>query len=180
MASQVSKKGLPSRYAKIYDHFYGKFAKQKKYVITDAYKSEIISHIITYGGVSFNDLAIIDAFMIYKTPLHVTKVLKQYTIGQANKAYDIAVRHMYSPQNIAMAVNGYYNVKNGTKISEYDFGGKKYIVRALNKAGIEYREQLYKHLSNGWYYLWTIPGCGDAARQKILIAIDDWAGKKGF
>ena len=62
-------------------------------------------------------------------------------------------------------------------ISKLDFNGAQYIVNALHKSGIYTKRQLYKHLSLGYYYLWSIPGCGNIAIQKILRAIDKWENR---
>jgi hypothetical protein len=86
---------------------------------------------------------------------------------------------MYSPLNIKIAVPTYYTIrsKKKTPLCVEDFDDKKYILNALKKSGIIYREQLLRHLDIGWYYLWTIPRCGDNARQIILQAIDRWNNK---
>lgn len=95
------------------------------------------------------------------------------------RSVESAIRHLRGPQCISFLDPSYYDkytIKGGNvhPLSKYDFGGKQYIVTALNNCGIKTREALLKHLSNGWYYLWTIPGCGDTARQYILMALDQW------
>jgi hypothetical protein len=93
------------------------------------------------------------------------------------KDYQIAKRHMYAPNSIRIAIPKFYKIKinhEETKLHKSDFDDQKYIMTALEKSGIDTREKLFKHISLGWYYLWTIPGCGDAARQSILMAIDKW------
>lgn len=62
-------------------------------------------------------------------------------------------------------------------IVKMDLDGAQYIVTALRKSGIFTKKQLYKHLSLGYYYLWSIPGCGNVAIQKILKAIDKWENR---
>ena len=95
------------------------------------------------------------------------------------KQFETAWTRMYYPKNIAIAIPWFYDIppyitdgKATMAINKDDFGGKKYIVTALNKSGIYYRCQLKKHLSLGWRYLWTIPGIGNYAKQIILTAID--------
>ena len=81
---------------------------------------------------------------------------------------------MYIPVNIKITIPNYYNIKNNeeTILHKEDFGNDKYIINRLNESGILTREQLNRHLEAGWYYLWTIPGIGEASRQKILKALD--------
>jgi hypothetical protein len=163
----------PTEYSKIYDEIYGNFAKKEKYEVTTEYKGEIMDYI--FSDMSFQDSTAIKAYCKYHDFNRAAKI-SGMDKKVLMKNYEVARRHMYSPKNIATAINGYYiiNKKNQYELKAEDFGGSKYIITALNKSGIHTKEQLYKHLSNGWWYLWTIPGCGDGARQKILTAIDKW------
>lgn len=166
----------PTEYSRLYDNLYGQFAKQKKYVVTDEYKSVLMDNIFT--TLPENEQTAIKLITRGHSYDHAAK-LARMDKKVLVKSYTTGYRHLQSPQNIAIAVNGYYDITSGPKtpLTEEDFGNRKYVLTALKKAGIIYREQLFKHLNNGWRYLWTIPGCGDGARQYILTAIDRWDGK---
>lgn len=170
------KRLVPTDYTKIYNYFYEKFAKQKKYEISDQTKADIIDMI--FNDISFSEQIAIKSVIRFKSYVNGYDAASKSTgIPKSTlmKQFETATKHMYSPKNIGTAVNGYYYVRGAeTILTKMDFSGKQYIVTALERAGIRSREQLFKHLNNGWYYLWTIPGCGDGARQKILMAIDKW------
>jgi hypothetical protein len=162
-------------YANIYDKYYGKFAEKIKYSISEGTKTTIIGRI--FKTLPFQDQQAILIMVRYKSYEIASRILgidKRKLI----KNYDIAVRHLYSPKNITKAAPKYYTMPktHRTEITSDDFENR--ILNSLKKSGIIYREQLYRHLDMGYYYLWTIPGCGDAARQKILMTIDKWNGKK--
>jgi len=95
--------------------------------------------------------------------------------------YNLAIKYMYRPLNIAKAVPKFYDVKRYSytdkQLTKLDFNNKQYIITALNRSGIYTKEQLLKHLSLGYFFLWTIPGIGDTARQIILKTLDRWNGK---
>ena len=169
---------VPTVHTKLYDKYYKKFADQIKYEITNGTKAKIMDQIMR--ELTWNDQTALRAMVTY----HSYEVASKNT-GIDKKTlqhhYDIAVRHIYSPRYISMAVPKYYKLKNYNDTKELtadDFGGKTYIVNALKKkSGIYYKEQLLKHLSNGWYFLWTLPGCGAGARMTILMSIDKWTGR---
>lgn len=169
---------LPTDYSKIYDYFYKKFADQVFYSIKNPTKSKVIDNI--FRNMSWDDQEVIRARVKYAS-LSYDKIVKMTGIPKVKltKKMDNATRHMYSPQNISIAVPRYYKIKskNQHKITEADFGGNKYITNRLIEAGLDTREKLLRHLHNGWYFLWTIPGCGDNSRQKILLAIDRWTAE---
>ena len=167
-----------TEYSRIYDYFYKKFADRVKYKITNGSKVKIIDQI--FKDISWDFQTAIRAGVKYNgfstwTKTKITKIEAK----QLAKTFDTAMKHMYSPNNIRLAVPKYYNIrsKKKTPLTKEDFGHKTYVLTALQRSGIIYREQLLKHLDIGWYYLWTIPGCGDVARQIILRAIDKWNGK---
>jgi hypothetical protein len=169
---------LPTVYTKLYDKYYKQFADQVKYTIKNGTKSKIMDRIMR--ELSWNDQTALRAMVTY----HSYEVASKNTgidKRTLQKHYDIAVRHIYSPKYISMAVPKYYKLKNYNNAKELtaeDFYGKKYIVNALrNKSGIIYKEQLLKHLNNGWYFLCTLPGCGTGARMTILMSIDKWSGR---
>ena len=166
---------LPTDYSKIYDYFYKKFAYQVFYTVKNPTKSKVIDKI--FRNMSWDDQEVIRARVKYAS-LSYDKIVKMTGIPKVKliKKMDNATRHMYSPQNISIAVPRYYKIKSKKqhKITEFDFDGNKYIANRLIEAGLDTREKLNRHLKNGWYYLWTIPGCGDSSRQKILMAIDKW------
>lgn len=170
--SRINKLGVSTKYVKIYDHVYSKFAKEKSYEPSNAYKTEIIATI--FNKMEMRHSMAIEAYVRYKDFKKAAKMMGCSPKLFSN-VYDNAMRHMYSPQNIATAVLNYYEIEGDeTPLTDFDFGGRKYIMTALGKAGLYSKERLMKHLSNGYYYLWTIPGCGDVARQTILIAVDKW------
>ena len=176
----ANKLQLPTEYSKIFDYYYEKFNSQmkRKRKISPDTKASIIDYIFT----KICDPADVEAIRVnVKYHGDCKKASKMMFIDarRLSKIYDKAVKKMYWTENITRAIPNYYKVdeKGATKLTKYDFGEKQYIITALNKTGIYYKEQLLKHLSNGWYYLWTIPGCGDAARQRILMTIDEWNGR---
>ena len=168
-------------YSKIYDQFYSQFAKQAKYKITNKTKVNIIANIFEHMSLS-DQIAIRSAIVYHYNFELAAKNLNGMSKKKLSQQYETAVFHMYYPSNISLAVPKYYKVNTKTKnphivLKESDFGGNKYIITALEKkSGIIYREQLLKHLSNGYLFLWTLPGCGDKARRSILMAIDKWNG----
>jgi hypothetical protein len=177
MGQRVNRFDTPSENSKIYDYFYKEFAVKSKYKISNEYKATIIEEIFKDLDYDFKE-----AVRIYLRNRNYANpsVWKKYDKKAIVKKFELVKRHMWSPKNIELAVKGYYSNKRlcKTKLTKYDFGDKAYILNALvNKYGIEYKEQLLKHLNNGWFFLWCIPGCGDGARQEILIAIDKWNGK---
>jgi hypothetical protein len=180
-ARTIKRTDKPTENSRIYDAVYGYLAVKNNYKITNKYKSQLISQI--FESLS-DDEQRITKYMI-KTKFNSSEAIRRYNLDmtekQFNRIYDRARRRMYSPQNIALAINGYYDIPEdkGTPILETDFPGDIRVYNALRNSGFYYREQLYKHLNNGWYYLWTIPKCGDISRQLILRAIDNWEGR-GF
>ena len=171
------KNEIQTEYSKIYDHFYKRIADKVGYKITNATKVKIIDRI--FKDLSWDDQTAIRATIKYEGyNRNTTSKITGIESKKLFKSFDIASRHMYYPKNIKLAVPKYYTVRSKKKkvLTAEDFGGKKYVLNALSKSGIIYKEQLMKHLELGWYYLWTIPGCGDVARQIILKAIDRWLG----
>lgn len=172
---KATSNNLPTDYSKIYDYFYRKFADQVFYKIKNPTKSKVIDTI--FRSLSWDDQQAIRARVKYSSHTydHMSKITG-IPKKKLQKNMDIATRHMYSPQNISIAVPRYYKIKSKKqhKITEFDFDGNKYIANRLIDAGLDTREKLNRHLKNGWYYLWTIPGCGDSSRQRILMAIDKW------
>ena len=165
--------------SKIYDYFYKRFTDHIKCEVATSTKSKRIDEIMS--DLNWDDQEVIRARIKYSnlnydTMSKITNIPKKKLI----KKMDIATKHMYSPKNIRIAVPKYYKItkKNQTKLTESDFGSSIYILNRLHESGIMTREQLFRHLELGWYYLWTIPGCGDASRQIILMAIDKWKSKK--
>jgi len=163
--------------SRIYDHIYGHIASKENYKITNATKSSRIEKILT--TMDFDEKTILRAcckYFNYDETFEMAAKVSKIDKKRLAKYYKLAKRHMYSPNNIRLAVPGFYNITklNQKSLTKEDFYGQQYIVTALNKSGIDTREKLLKHLSLGWYYLWSIPGCGDNARQYILMAIDKW------
>lgn len=164
----------PTEYSKIYDEIYGPFAEKEKYEVTTEYKGEIIDYI--FSDIDFQYTTALRAFIKYHHDYTIASKMSKIDKKTLMKNYEIGRKRMFAPKHIASAINGYYDIKKKDQhiLTAEDFGRAKYVVTALNKSGIYTKEQLYKHLSNGWWYLWTIPGVGDGARQKILTAIDRW------
>ena len=177
-------------YMRIYDHYYGKFVKsmnrnkrKRSFSVSPSRQVQVIDTILS--SLSYEHANALKLMIRWND---LTKASKVSSIPKSKigKYYETATRHMYSPKNIELAVPGYFpkprtekDKETFTLLKAEDFGNCKYIVSALQKkSDIYYREQLMKHISAGWYYLWTIPGCGDAARMKILMAIDKWDGKE--
>lgn len=174
-------------YAAIFDYFYGKFIKsmrnrgKKPFVVSINKQMYVIDNILTSMPYEYsNAIKLKMKYGNFITASKVSSIDKKKLSGY----YDTAVKRMYSPKNIEMAVPGYYpkprteeDEANFHRLTEADFGNCKYILTALHKSNIYYREQLMQHFSLSWFYLWTIPGCGDGARQKILLAIDKWEGR---
>lgn len=175
--SRVNPADIPTEGSKIYDYFYKEFAVQSKYKISNEYKASIIETIFRELDYDYKEAVRV---FIRNNKYANSAVWSGYDKKTIIKRFEVAKRHMWSPKNIELAVNGYYTDKKlcKTRLTKRDFGDKTYILNALaNKSGIMYKEQLLKHLDNGWYFLWCIPGCGDGARKEILIAIDKWNGK---
>lgn len=166
----------PTDYSKLYDQIYGRFATQRKYSVTTDYKATLMDNIFTTLPVDEITAVrvMLKGYGSYDHAAKIAKMDKKVLL----KSYELGMKHLLSPNNIAIAVNGYYDIK-GTKtpITKWDFDERQYIVSGLAKSGIIYREQLYRHIDNGWYFLWTIPRCGDVARQSILKAFDKWGYK---
>lgn len=162
---------------RIYDYFYGAGKLYMAIYLDDEIKSNKIDEI-------FNTLPFEEQNVI-RTCVHHSRIGNKSIWNSLNerrklmKKFETASRHMYYPSNIEIAIPGFYKCtgKRLTKITEVDFG-KKYIVTALNRSGIYYKEQLKIHLDNGWRFLWTIPGIGDGARISIITAIDNGYFKK--
>lgn len=176
----MSKKvDLPTDASYIYDMIYGHLNKNNK--LSSSTKSARIEKIL--ADMDFEEKTVIRACCRYETiGAGIDVAVKMTNINRKKviRLFKQIKRHMYSPLNISIAIPNFYKLKlnDETKFTDSDFGGQKYISRALIKAGLDTREKLYKHLSLGWYYLWTIPGCGDNARQSILISIDNWCDTK--
>ena len=165
---------VPTEYSKLYDEIYGTIAYKKRYRCSTSTKSDRMDRILSQ--------------LDYKDVVSIRSYYKYHDFGKAAKLsgmdkrilaknFDIAKRHLYSPKLITIAMPYYYSIaKSDTqhKLTIDDFEGNKYILSALERSGLDTRERLLKHLANGWYFLWTIPGCGDNARQCILMAIDKW------
>ena len=175
-------------YAAIFDTFYGKFVRsmrtrgKKAFVVSINKQIYVIDNILASMPYEYSNA--IKLKMKYGNFITASKV-SSISKKMLTSYYDTAVKHIYAPKNIEMAVPGYYpkprteedETENYHRLTEADFGNCKYIITALHKSNIYYREQLMQHLSLSWFYLWTIPGCGDGARQKILLAIDKWEGR---
>ena len=165
-----------SENAKIYDKYYLSLAKKAKYRVGLTRKVKAIDKILR--DLSWDDQQIIRAcsrYCNYHTASVITKIDKKKLI----KGLDTATRHLYSPENISIAIPKYYKIKGKvTEFTDSDFSGNRYIRNRLVISGITCREQLLKHLEAGWYYLWTIPGIGDASRQRILMTLDKWNEEK--
>jgi len=173
-----------TEYSKIYDHFYTQFYNDVKKAgvgIRNSTKTARVREIL--DQLSHEDRAdILDYFHYRQFQNPNAWKSRGIDMKKLIKRFDTCSRYMYSPKAIETAVPGYYTRYNDLKdkeFNEWDFGGKKYILTALNKAGIYNREQLYAHLKFGWYFLWTIPGCGDGARQRILMALNVWENVYG-
>lgn len=164
----------------IYDVIYGPIANKENYKVSNSTKSARIEQIL--ATMDFEEKTVLRACCKYQglyssgTASKVTKIEQK----RLAKIYKQARRHMYAPNNIRIAIPKFYKISkvHQKKLSEYDFDGQKYIYTALLKSGLDTKEKLVKHLSLGWYYLWTIPGCGDNARQTILLTIDKWNSNK--
>ena len=160
-------------YKNIYLDLYKKFAIQMDDYKTDTKYISKVSSVVETLPIS-EQIAIRAYYRYgdYHKASEMTKV-EQKTFS---KSISSAKRHLESPINIATVVPGYYDtdIQNRTTLSLADFNNKQRVINSLNKAGIFYKEQLIKHLSNGWNYLWTIPGCGEGARKLILLALDKW------
>ena len=168
---------------KIYNYFYNKaiekynqYHPDYKFTITDKEKSDAIDDI--FSSLPFEEIEAIRV-CIHHSYIENKNVWKDRDKRAMLKRFNIATRHMHYPANICKAVSEFYNTNpDGNSyihlLYNEDFGFCRYIVNALNKSGIYSREQLMRHLSLGWEYLWSIPGCGDGARQEILRAIDRW------
>lgn len=175
-----------TEYEKLYYCFYEKFVNQIGYKPSKTEINDGIAAIIS--NLEWSEAEVLRAYARYVFSKKPAKDDTIFGLAERNtgisskklyKKFNIAKRHLYAPNNISLLVPNYYklppkDVREYHKLTKEDFDGSKYIVTALNKSQIYYMEQLKKHLSNGWYYLWTIPGIGDNGRQKILIAIDNW------
>jgi len=168
-----------TEYSRIYDHFYAKFyndVKKSGVGIRNNTKTSRIRKIL--DQLSYEDRSdILDYFHYRQFKNPNAWKSKGIDMKKLTKRFETCSRYMYNPKFIEIAAPGYYTRYNNLKIkifNEWDFGGKKYVITALNKAGIFNRDQLYAHLKHGWYFLWTIPGCGDGARQRILMTLDEW------
>ena len=168
-------------YTRIYNELYKKFAKQMP-----DYKENGDEFYIENMQTVINRLPVSEQIAIrsyyrygnYHRASAMTKV-EQKTFS---KSISSARRHLESPNNINTIVPGYYSIdlpEEPTKLTKEDFGNNQRIVNRLEESNIFYKEQLIKHLSNGWNYLWTIPGCGEGARKLILLALDKWDIKIG-
>lgn len=174
-------------YTTIFDYFYGRFVRDMKKRGNKGFSVNINKQISVidniFASMPYEYSNAIKLKIKYKDFIRASKVSsidKKKLVGY----YDTAVKHMYYPKNIELAVPGYYpkprteeDEENFHKLIESDFGNNKRIITALHKSNIYYREQLMQHLSLSWFYLWTIPGCGEGSRQGILMAIDKWEGR---
>ena len=163
--------------SKIYDDVYGHIAIKEHYKITNRTKSARIEKIL--ADMEFEEKTALRCYCKYKglsNGINIAAKVSKVSKKKLLKSYKLAKRHMYAPNNIKIAIPRFYKLrkKNQRRLTEYDFDGQKYILNALLKSGIDTKEKLYKHLSLGWYYLCTIPGCGSNARISILSAIDRW------
>jgi len=178
MAKRINKLGTPTEASRIYDHYYAHLAAKENYEITNDYKTLIIEDIFKQLDYDYKEAIRLNVKNANIMNPSVWKKIDKKTYA---KNLAIGNRHMMSPLSIGKAISGFYSNKSlcKTLLTKWDFGGKQYIITALNKKSeIYYKEQLLKHLSMGWHYLWTIPGCGDGARQSILEAIDKWNEKE--
>ena len=183
-------------YTKIYDYFYGKFVRamnkkgKRPFKVSPSRQVQVIDTIL--NELPFEQATAIKLMIKYDRNAILASKISSMSKDKIVKSYDTAVRHMYFPKNIEFAAPGYYPKPRSlddrenpefeneefTRLRDSDFGNSKYVLSALQKkSNIYYREQLYKHLELGWYYLYTLPGCGDGARIKILMALDKWEGK---
>lgn len=181
---RVSGKTL-KEYTLIYEHFYGKFVRsmrgKRPFRVSPQRQVTVIDTVLASLPYEYaNAVRLKMKYLNFTTASKVSSIPKK----KLTSYYDTAVKRMLSPKNIELAVPGYYpkprteeEEVNFHRLTEEDFGNNKYVITALHKSNIYYREQLMKHLSTTWFHLWTIPGCGDGARQKILLAIDKWEGR---
>lgn len=169
----------------VYETFYGTIRKRLTFsdelsTPTDAKKVEMIKEILA-DMPYINQIAIISCTN-YST-YHAASSITGIEVNRLKKSFELGIKILHYPKNIEIAIPGFYNYgieeDYCTPLRKEMFGDRKYIVTALNKSSIVYKEQLMRHLSLGWYYLWSIPGCGDAARQAILKAIDNWKLEEG-
>ena len=164
---------MSREHIKIYDAVYSNLFKTKLAEPSDIGKEVLAKEIIE--DLPVNEQIAIRAFYRYGD-YHKASVMTNVNQKTFSKSIDSALRHMRSPEHIRKASPSYYDINTVVAIpmTKEDFGNKTYILHALNKSGFYYREELIKHLSLGWKYLWTIPGCGEGARQMILEALDKW------
>ncbi|MBR6289165.1 MAG: sigma-70 family RNA polymerase sigma factor [Acholeplasmatales bacterium] len=160
-------------YIRIYDDIYRKFAEQMKDY--DENDNHIAVVAVVVDNLPPHEQIAIRSFYRYGD---YHKAAKMTNVDQKtfSKSVSSARRHLESPNNIALVVPDYYKIDydNSKALTKEDFGNKQYVITQLHRSGIYYKEQLIKHLSNGWNYLWTIPGCGEGARKLILLALDNW------
>ena len=187
---------MNTEYTKIYDHFYGNHAKAARYNPSDDEKIKAISYIFNAVNNWREQQAVracvrYNAFGVggYTSAVKNTGISKKELV----KYYEQGKRHMYAPLMIAIAVPGFYypnHNKNENpdeyweKITLEDMGNNPRYLRALNRQGIYYKNQIKIHLTansewtswNGkynWYFLWTIPGIGDGGKQTILRFLEE-------
>ena len=158
-------------YTMIYDKYYSRLASKIKYKPAQSTKVKAIDEI--FWSLSWNDQQIIRACTKYHDNTAVMSKMMEWPKKKISKAIITAERHIYSPLNIAIAIPRYYSLGRGKFIKESDFDNK-YLFNRLIKSGLDTREKILRHIEDGYYLLWTIPGCGDESKIKLLTVIDKW------
>ena len=151
---RVSGKTL-KEYTLIYEHFYGKFVRsmrgKRPFRVSPQRQVTVIDTVLASLPYEYaNAVRLKMKYLNFTTASKVSSIPKK----KLTSYYDTAVKRMLSPKNIELAVPGYYP-----------------------KPRTEEEEVNFHRLTTTWFHLWTIPGCGDGARQKILLAIDKWEGR---
>jgi hypothetical protein len=159
-------------YTLIYDKYYKNFASRIKYNPAQSTKIKAIDKV--FWNLSWNDQNIIRACTKYHDNTSVISKIMEIPKKKIGKMIVSAEKHIYSPINIAIAVPRYYKLrKKQIPIKESDFDNK-YLYNRLIASGLDTREKILRHIEDGYYLLWTIPGCGDESKIKLLTVIDKW------
>lgn len=182
MSLAQSKTYKSSLLVKIFNNYYGKICEDMPVRLADNQKAEGMRLILS--TIPYNYQIAVVSCNQYST-YHAASKMTNIPETKLRKNLDMGIKYIYYPKNIKIANQYFYNIshicdkikENPTFLTAETFDNRKYIITALNRSGIMYKEQLMRHLSLGWFYLWTIPGIGDAAKQTILKTIDKWNGK---
>ena len=159
-------------YTMIYDKYYKKFAEKINYHPALSTKIKAVDKI--FWTLSWNDQQVIRANTRYGENITIMYKMTKISKKKLAKSLVTAEKHIYSPINIAIAVPRYYNLrKRQTPIKESDFNNK-YLYNRLIACGLDTREKILRHIEEGYFLLWTIPGCGDESKIKLLTVIDKW------